>query len=140
MQQRHKLLLRFVIGYSQDADEMLALDAEASNHGGFVRLAVEVRCCGVPCSALGSMLLLLARCWYDVTQERYSSLTLKTFLFLRTAISRYDVQYVIKADDDIYLNPPRLALAIPQWHAMQRGTPIVCHTHALFGIRKCTIV
>ena len=42
LQHQHKLLLRFVIGYSQDPDEMLALDAEASNHGGFVRLAVEV--------------------------------------------------------------------------------------------------
>lgn len=58
------------------------------------------------------------------SQERYSSLTLKTFLFLRTAISRYDVQYVVKADDDIYINLQRLPLAVPQWQAMERGMAV----------------
>ena len=42
------LLLRFVIGHSANKDQEAAVDAEATRHGGFLRLPLQVKKCHAP--------------------------------------------------------------------------------------------
>ncbi|KAG0613624.1 hypothetical protein M758_6G117000 [Ceratodon purpureus] len=76
------LVFRFVIGHTDDARKMKALDEEVQEHKDFLLLDVD---------------------------EQYSKLTLKTLAFFRTAYSLYDADFYMKIDDDIYLRPDRLA-------------------------------
>ncbi|KAK9803488.1 hypothetical protein WJX73_007726 [Symbiochloris irregularis] len=82
------LVLRFVIGHSNSQEQERALDAEAAEFGGFLRLSL---------------------------QEGYSSLTDKTLEFLRTASRQYDARYIVKVDDDVFLRVDRLPHAFRQW-------------------------
>ena len=64
---------------------------EAATHGGFMRLPL---------------------------QEGYLSLANKTLSFFRLVAEQYDAQYIIKADDDVYLRLDRVPSAVRQWAAM----------------------
>ena len=54
-------------------------------------------------------------------QEAYMSLTNKTLSFLRMATTLFDAEYIVKADDDVYLRLDRLSLAIEQWRMRGAG-------------------
>lgn len=54
-------------------------------------------------------------------QEAYMSLTNKTLSFLRMATTLFDAEYIVKADDDVYLRLDRLPLAIKQWRMRGAG-------------------
>ena len=58
-------------------------------------------------------------------REDYRSLTNKTLTFLRLAAARYDAQFVVKADDDIFLRLDRIPAAVAQWSA-RRADYIGC--------------
>ena len=54
-------------------------------------------------------------------QEAYTSLTDKTLEFLRTATKLYDVRYIVKVDDDVFLRVDRLPHAFKQWDEIHAG-------------------
>lgn len=54
-------------------------------------------------------------------QEAYLSLANKTLMFLRDAALRYDAQYIVKIDDDVYFRLDRLPHAIKQWKDIHAG-------------------
>ena len=56
-----------------------------------------------------------------MAQEAYLSLTQKTLAFLRMASDTWDAQYIIKADDDIYLRLDRVPAAVKQWRDVHAG-------------------
>ena len=51
-------------------------------------------------------------------QDCYSCLPEKTMQFFLAATARYNTNFILKIDDDVYLNPQRLRLAALQWAAM----------------------
>lgn len=55
-------------------------------------------------------------------QEQYGSLTNKTLAFLQLVTRLYEPQYIVKADDDVYLRVDRVPLAIKQWSVLEAGT------------------
>lgn len=57
-----------------------------------------------------SMSLLMSR-----LQEAYASLTTKTLVFLQLITSKFDADYIMKVDDDVYLRTDRLPYAMAQW-------------------------
>ena len=54
-------------------------------------------------------------------QEQYNSLTNKTVAFLQLVTSIYEPQYIVKADDDVYLRVDRIPYAVKQWSTFQSG-------------------
>ena len=65
-------------------------------------------------------------------QEQYNSLTNKTVAFLTLITSFYDPQYIVKADDDVYLRVDRIPYAVKQWGTFQSGVPHSCnHSYLL---------
>ena len=54
-------------------------------------------------------------------QEQYNSLTNKTVAFLTLITSIYAPQYIVKADDDVYLRVDRIPYAVKQWGTFQSG-------------------
>jgi galactosylxylosylprotein 3-beta-galactosyltransferase len=90
------LAVRFVIGHSDSAAAEAEVALEQAAHGGFLRLPL---------------------------QEGYSSLANKTLAFFRLAVEQYDAQYIVKADDDVYLRLDRVPAAVRQWAA--RGADYV---------------
>lgn len=82
------MVMRFIIGQTQNDAQEAELMQESSKHGGFLRLDL---------------------------QEQYNSLTNKTVAFLKLVTSLYDPQYIVKVDDDVYLRPDRLPYAVKQW-------------------------
>ncbi len=76
-------------------------------------------------------------------QEAYLSLTQKTLAFLSYVTRHYDADYVIKADDDIYLRVDRVPAAIQQWKDVQAGYigcmktgEACCGGQAMHGLRS----
>ena len=67
-------------------------------------------------------------------QEAYMSLTNKTLSFLRMATTLFDAEYIVKADDDVYLRLDRLPLAIKQWRTRGAGRLTAWPTAPLFGM------
>jgi hypothetical protein len=53
-----------------------------------------------------------------VLQECYACLPDKTLSFLLTVHQKFDVKWVMKIDDDVFLAPERLPHIIPQWDAV----------------------
>jgi hypothetical protein len=53
-----------------------------------------------------------------VLQECYTCLSDKTLAFLLTVHHKFDVKWVMKIDDDVFLAPERLPHIIPQWDAV----------------------
>lgn len=82
MEESTGLVFRFVIGHTEDAHKMKALEEEVAEHQDFMLIDVD---------------------------EKYSKLNHKTLAFFRTAYSLYDADFYMKMDDDIYLRPDRLA-------------------------------
>jgi galactosylxylosylprotein 3-beta-galactosyltransferase len=84
-------MARFVIGHSADARKEAAVEAEAAQHGDMLRLDLV---------------------------EGYAGLPAKTIAFLRAVMQRWNPQYIVKADDDVYLRLDRLPHAARQWAAV----------------------
>ncbi|WIA20768.1 hypothetical protein OEZ85_005132 [Tetradesmus obliquus] len=87
----HSVVLRFIIGSSANASDELALQQEEQEHGDFMRLPL---------------------------QEDYRALPNKTRTFFRAVTQQWDPDWVIKMDDDVYLNTARLLDAARQWDVM----------------------
>ncbi len=65
------------------------------------------------------LLLPLAKNTLHTTlQEHYSQLTNKTRTFFKSVDAQYNADWVLKMDDDVYLNPTRLLAAVAQWERM----------------------
>ena len=79
--------------------------------------------------------LLTAGCLF--VQEQYASLTNKTVAFLKAVTSQYSPQYIVKADDDVYLRVDRLPYAIKQWTAFKSGTLLLSPCIVAFGVIVC---
>ncbi|CAK9276014.1 unnamed protein product [Sphagnum jensenii] len=86
------LAFRFVIGHSVDVWKMRALEEEITQHNDFIRIDID---------------------------ESYQNLNLKTLAFFKAAYMLFDADFYVKADDDIYLRPDRLATLL----AKERPSP-----------------
>lgn len=82
LQQATGLAFRFVIGRTSDLQMMAELDKEIEKYKDFIRLEVE---------------------------EKYQKLAQKTLAFFKAAYMLFDADFYVKADDNIYLRPDRLA-------------------------------
>ncbi|KAL2548506.1 putative beta-1 [Forsythia ovata] len=82
LEQATGLAFRFVMGRSKDAKKMEDLEKEIENYKDFMIIDVE---------------------------EEYSKLPFKTLAFFKAAFELFEADYYVKADDDIYLRPDRLA-------------------------------
>ncbi|XP_059657041.1 probable beta-1,3-galactosyltransferase 12 [Cornus florida] len=93
LEQATGLAFRFVIGRSKDAKKMAALEKEVEKYKDFMLIDVE---------------------------EEYLKLPYKTLAYFKAAFQLFDADYYIKADDDIYLRPDRLAtlLAKERTHSL----------------------
>ena len=54
-------------------------------------------------------------------QDIYQRLTFKTVAFWEVVSSLYNVDYVVKVDDDSYVRLDRLSIALSQWASMGSG-------------------
>ncbi|KAE8658063.1 putative beta-1,3-galactosyltransferase 12 [Hibiscus syriacus] len=82
LEQATGLGFRFVIGKSKDAKKMAMLEKEIEKYRDFMLIDVE---------------------------EEYLKLPYKTVAFFKAAFKLFEADYYVKADDDIYLRPDRLA-------------------------------
>ncbi|XP_027079683.2 probable beta-1,3-galactosyltransferase 12 [Coffea arabica] len=82
LEQATGLAFRFVIGRSKDAKKMAELEKEIEKFQDFMIIDVE---------------------------EEYFKLPYKTLAFFKAAFELFEADYFVKADDDIYLRPDRLA-------------------------------
>ncbi|GLC47290.1 hypothetical protein PLESTM_002055600 [Pleodorina starrii] len=66
--------------------------------------------------------------WLEV-EDSYSLLARKTRLFFVTVLRLFPrVEFIVKADDDVYVMPQRLLMAADQW-AAARADLVSCMTH-----------
>ncbi|CAI5486687.1 unnamed protein product [Closterium sp. Naga37s-1] len=79
------LVFRFIVGHGRSVEDEEMLQAENSTHGDFLRIDV---------------------------QESYLNLNRKTLVYFTTLFKLYEVEFYVKADDDIYLIPDRLSSLI----------------------------
>ncbi|DBA81436.1 TPA: hypothetical protein ACH3X1_007222 [Trebouxia sp. C0004] len=124
------MLIRFIIGRTSNDTKEAELMTESNEHGGFLRLDLEVLP-AIIWSLLSALLLITANhlCYYCCfccstsgtvdLQEQYNSLTNKTVAFLQLVTSIYEPQYIVKADDDVYLRVDRIPYAVKQWSTFQ---------------------
>lgn len=93
LEQATGLAFRFVIGRSKDAKKMTDLEKEVEKYKDFMLIEVE---------------------------EEYLKLPYKTLAYFKAAFELFEADYYVKADDDIYLRPDRLAtlLAKERTHSM----------------------
>lgn len=93
LEQATGLAFRFVIGRSKDTKKMARLEKEIEKYRDFMLIDVE---------------------------EEYLRLPYKTLAFFKAAYKLFEAEYYVKADDDIYLRPDRLAtlLAKERTHSM----------------------
>ncbi|XP_010262123.1 PREDICTED: probable beta-1,3-galactosyltransferase 12 [Nelumbo nucifera] len=82
LEQATGLAFRFVIGRSKDTKKMMDLEKEVEKYNDFMLIDVE---------------------------EEYLRLPYKTLAFFKAAFDLFEADYYVKADDDIYLRPDRLA-------------------------------
>ncbi|PRQ27960.1 putative galactosylxylosylprotein 3-beta-galactosyltransferase [Rosa chinensis] len=82
LEQATGLAFRFVIGRSKDAKKMAELQKEIDKYRDF--LVIDIK-------------------------DEYVSLPWKTLEFFKAAFQQFEADYYVKADDDIYLRPDRLA-------------------------------
>ena len=66
----------------------------------------------------------------SAVQECYTCLPQKTVAFLEVVAATYRAEWIVKMDDDVYLNPGRLRLAVQQWQQMQADY-IGCMKHGI---------
>lgn len=93
LEQATGLAFRFVIGQSKDPKMMAKLDKEIEKYKDFMIIDIE---------------------------EEYSKLPHKTLAFFKAAYKLFEADYYVKADDDIYLRPDRLATLL----AKERTHPL----------------
>lgn len=140
-----------MIGGTDDIEVMKALNVESKEKGAFLRLPYQVGCMvfysfqgrqRTPRVGTNKGVQVLASNHSGPTpvtrttpthhvqhahatcvraQERYKSLTRKTHVFLGTVLRMYHPSYILKADDDIYLQLDRLPMLVPQLMQMQKG-------------------
>lgn len=93
LEQATGLAFRFVIGRTKDAKKMEELEKEIEKYNDFLILDIE---------------------------EEYQKLNYKTLAYFKAAFQLFEADYYVKADDDIYLRPDRLAtlLAKERTHAL----------------------
>lgn len=65
-----------------------------------------------------------------LAQESYHSLTRKTHTFFKTVLRMYAPAYIMKVDDDVYLQLDRLQYLVPQYQAMGNGESCTSHRAA----------
>ncbi|XP_077211791.1 putative beta-1,3-galactosyltransferase 12 isoform X2 [Tasmannia lanceolata] len=82
LEQATGLAFRFVIGRAKDAKKMADLEKEVEKYNDFVLIDIE---------------------------EDYLKLPYKTLAFFKAAFDLFEADFYVKADDDIYLRPDRLA-------------------------------
>ncbi|XP_057831119.1 probable beta-1,3-galactosyltransferase 12 isoform X2 [Cryptomeria japonica] len=92
LEQATGLAFRFVIGRSKNVQEMAELEKEIEKYKDFMLIDVE---------------------------EEYLKLPYKTLAFFKAAYALFDADFYVKADDDIYLRPDRLATLL----AKERPSP-----------------
>ena len=61
----------------------------------------------------------------ECLQDIYQRLTFKTVAFWEVVSSLYNVEYVVKVDDDSYVRLDRLSIALSQWANMGAGA-LIC--------------
>jgi len=82
------VVVRFVLGFSQDPAEAEVLNQEEEMYGGMIRLHVR---------------------------EKYHNLVLKMRRYMQKAEEMYEFNYLLKVDDDVYHNPYRLSWVSDEW-------------------------
>ncbi|KAL8166519.1 hypothetical protein V2J09_008018 [Rumex salicifolius] len=82
LEQATSLAFRFVIGHSKDKKKMVELGKEVDKYKDFMLIDMD---------------------------EEYAKLPYKTLEFFKAAYELFEADYYVKADDDIYLRPDRLA-------------------------------
>ncbi|XP_010526149.1 PREDICTED: probable beta-1,3-galactosyltransferase 12 [Tarenaya hassleriana] len=93
LEQATGLAFRFVIGRSKDAKKMAELQKEIEKYRDFMLIDVE---------------------------EEYLRLPYKTLAFFKAAYKLFEADYYVKADDDIYLRPDRLATLLAKERSHSR--------------------
>ncbi|XP_058069020.1 probable beta-1,3-galactosyltransferase 12 isoform X2 [Magnolia sinica] len=93
LEQATGLAFRFVIGRTKDAKKMAALQKEVDQYKDFMLIDIE---------------------------EDYLRLPYKTLAFFKAAFELFEAEFYVKADDDIYLRPDRLATLL----AKERPHPL----------------
>ncbi|KAF5748318.1 beta-1 3-galactosyltransferase 12 isoform X1 [Tripterygium wilfordii] len=93
LEQATGLAFRFVIGRSKDLKKMAQLEKEVETYSDFMLIDME---------------------------EKYLKLPYKTLAFFKAAFELFEADYYVKADDDIYLRPDRLATLL----AKERTNPM----------------
>ncbi|XP_052210012.1 probable beta-1,3-galactosyltransferase 12 isoform X1 [Diospyros lotus] len=93
LEQATGLAFRFVIGRSKDAKRMAELEKEIQQYKDFMLIDVE---------------------------EEYLKLPYKTLAFFKAAFDLFEADYYVKADDDIYLRPDRLATLLAKERSHSR--------------------
>ncbi|KAF5467990.1 hypothetical protein F2P56_012188 [Juglans regia] len=93
LEQATGLAFRFVIGRSKNSKKMVELHEEVEKYKDFMFIDLE---------------------------EEYLKLPYKSLAFFKAAFELFDADYYVKADDDIYLRPDRLAtlLAKERTHSL----------------------
>ncbi|KAK1375790.1 Hexosyltransferase [Heracleum sosnowskyi] len=93
LEQATGIAFRFVIGRTKDSTKMTELEKEIEKYNDFMILDIE---------------------------EDYQKLKYKTLAYFKAAFQLFEADYYVKADDDIYLRPDRLAtlLAKERTHAL----------------------
>jgi hypothetical protein len=92
LEQATGLAFRFVIGRNKDGDKMAEIEKEMDKYRDILRIDIE---------------------------EDYNKLPYKTLAFFKAAFRLFDADFYVKADDDIYLRPDRLATLL----AKERSSP-----------------
>ncbi|KAG0502419.1 hypothetical protein HPP92_002491 [Vanilla planifolia] len=93
LEQSTGLSFRFAIGWTKDAKKMADLKKEEEENHDFLYIDVE---------------------------EDYARLPYKTLEFFKAAFNLFDAEFYVKADDDIYVRPDRLATLLAKDHPHKR--------------------
>ncbi len=57
----------------------------------------------------------------DNQQEDYNSMTMKLVKLLKLLLANHQPKYLVKVDDDVYLQVPRLPHALQRWQERRAG-------------------
>lgn len=112
-------MVRFVIGHTENTADEKALAAEDRDHGGFLRLPIEVVLLSQDVSRCRVPMYYSVFTYAElVWQEGYTSLPSKTLSFLKLATRLFAAEYIVKVRQaqkfNINLNRKSRSLAI-QW-------------------------
>ena len=139
LEAEHGIVVRFVIGHSPAAAAEAAVDEEERLHGGFLRLPLTEAYASLPtktllflrvCDAAAAAAAPLgpgcspqaAEAAARQAPDRPRAHRCACCALLQAATQLYDAQYIVKADDDVYLRLDRLPHAVAQWGSIHAGT------------------